>query len=407
MGADAGMVLGPDQRSVVRVVVLSDIHATDDQTVETNVARATAGDERENALSGAKVLLESEIGEADLLLCPGDLVHRGETGLMEWVWKELHAIAGDLGATLVATAGNHGMLREPEPHETPSDALRDLEPKFPYQAPQCVDAYWGHDLAIVESGDWRIVSLNSCGQHGGFNQSENDHGRLRKFCLKELEDRLGNSDAKPSVNICMTHHHPQEWSHEDDAASSHMEQGDRLIEMLDARPERWMLLHGHKHHSVLDYFGNGSSGPVRLSAGSVGASLLEDVGPDVGNQMHVVEFHIDAISKGLLLAGEVKSFDWVPGEGWELASAHKGLPRWSQFGYRRDGHELATKLLERAKAEKRRTWSWREILEMEEGCAYLSPRDREELFAGVKRLGGGIQQGSEPSEFLEVTFAWA
>jgi hypothetical protein len=406
MAAESGAVPESQTERLVRVVVLSDIHATKDEDSESNVSHETVGEKSTNALSGAQALLASDIGEADLLLCPGDLVHRGETGLMDWVWGELHAIAGNLGATLIATAGNHDMLREPKPHETPTDALRSLKPKFPHHAPNCIDAYWGQDFAIVESDHWRVVSLNSCGQHGGFNESENDHGRLRQFCLKELEERLETMGAGPAVNICMTHHHPQEWSHEKDIKSSHMEQGDRLIEMLDARPERWMLLHGHKHQSVLDYFGNGSSGSVRLSAGSVGANLLEEIGPDVSNQMHIIEFHVDAVSRGLLLAGKVRSFDWVQGEGWEVASMHGGLPQWSQFGYRRDGHELATTLRERAKAEQKRTWSWQEILSLEERCAYLSPRDRDELFAGVKRLGGGVQKGPDPEEFLEVTFEW-
>jgi hypothetical protein len=389
-------------------VVLSDIHATQDKSLESVVARDTAGDAEKNALSGAQELLKSEIGEADLLLCPGDLVDRGATDLMDWVWKELHATADALGATLVATAGNHDMLREPEPHETPSDALRDLSPKFPNDAAHCTDAYWGQDLAIVESGHWRVVSLNSCGQHGGFNESENERGRLRKFCLKELKERLDSKGVGPAINICMTHHHPQEWSHDKDTKSSHMEQGDRLIDMLDNRPERWMLLHGHKHQPMLDYFGNGSSGSVRLSAGSVGANLIEEIGPDVSNQMHIVDFDIDAINRGLLLAGKVRSYDWALDEGgWQLAATHGGLPRWSQFGYRRDGQELASKLCELAKAAQRRTWSWGEILVLDEECAYLSPRDRAELFAGIKRLGGGVQENPDPQDdFLEVTFSW-
>jgi hypothetical protein len=395
-----------EEEKVVRVVVLSDIHATKKKSSESNVSLETAGKKKENALAGARDLLAEEVGAADLLLCPGDLVHRGETDLMDWVWGELHTTASQLGATLIATAGNHDMLRAPKPDETPSDALRDLEPRFPYDTQDCADAYWGQDLAIVESDEWRVVCVNSCGQHGGFNESEKDHGRLRKHCLKALEERLEEKGAGPAVNICMTHHHPQQWSHDSEAKPSHMEEGDRLIDLLDTRPERWMLLHGHKHEPVLDYFGNGSSGSVRLSAGSVGASLLGEVGPGVGNQLHVVEFHGDAIDRGLMLAGEVKSFDWIPDRGWEPASTSGGLPPLSQFGYRRDGHELATNLRERAKKAERRTWSWEELLHLEELCAYLSPRDREELFAGVKRLGGGVQEGSDPKDFLEVTFAW-
>lgn len=390
----------------VRMVVLSDIHATEAGDPRTNVAQSTAGDAKANALSAAREMMVSEFAPADVLLCPGDLVHGGETGPMKWVWEELHATAAGLGAYLVGTAGNHDLLREPTGPQTPFDGLRRLDPEFPCDDDSSVMSYWGHDFAIVQTSSWRVVTLNSCAQHGGFDKDETEHGRLRQFCLPRLEKYLDKLGGGPRVNVCMCHHQPQEWTLKGDNRTNHMLEGDLLIELLDRRPERWLLINGHKHHPALGYFGNGSAGPVRLAAGSVGADLLGDSGVEVRNQLHVIDFHLDAEPLGLMLAGEIQCFDWEPGTGWVEPGARSGLPARPTFGYRRDGHELAVWLLGEARARDQRTWSWPEIVALEPRCAYLIPQDQEVFFDGVRSLGGGQVSAPDPHDFLEVTFQW-
>lgn len=392
----------------VRAVVLSDIHATygEEEKDDTNVALTTADNVKVNALVAAVDHLRAEVQSADLLLCPGDLVHRKDKEPMQWVWDTLHAAAADLGAVLVGAAGNHDILLEASGGEMPQTGLQALQPYFPHETESSELNYWANGCAVITTDSWRAVTLNSCHTHGGHDRSEADYGRFTERCLTKLAALLEQSPGEPAVNICMVHHHPQEWTDGSDLRVRHLQQGDKLIDLLDGRPERWMLLHGHKHHPALDYVGRGSCGPVRLSAGSVGANLLGESGTTVRNQMHVVDFDpAVAASFGLELAGQVSSFDWKSDDGWMPAAPGSGLPATTGFGFRRDGVELAHWLSSQAHEHDKRSWTLEEIEAIEPRCRYLTPRDRDEFFNAVRRLGGGVID--RPGDnFLEVTFSW-
>jgi hypothetical protein len=385
----------------IRMVVVSDIHATESGTPLTNVARSTAEEPTQNALTGARAFLPEAAAGADCIICPGDLVDKGNTGPMGWVWKELHDLAADLDAPLVATAGNHDMALKAEGAERPSTALRELEPKFPFAEQACVDTYWAHDFAIVSGESWRVLSINSSAQLGYYDLSEAHHGRFSRPCLAELPARLDVVGTGKAVNVCVVHHHPQEWTEDSDDPSSHMIEGDRLIKLLEERPERWMLVHGHMHHPRLDYVGRGSGGTVRLASGSIGANLLSHSGIQFRNQLHVIDFCPQAIELGLALAGELTSYDWEPGEGWLPPAENSGLPHVEPFGYRRDGLELAVWLAEEARSRDQRLWSWPEVVELEPRCRYLAEVDRSAFFTGVRLLDGGVVEATR-----EVTFKW-
>jgi hypothetical protein len=385
----------------IRMVVVSDIHATESGTPLTNVARSTAEHPKLNALTGAREFLPAAAPGTDCVICPGDLVDKGSTGPMGWVWKELQDLAADLDAPLVATAGNHDLSLKAEGAERPSSALRELDPKFPFAEQACVDTYWAHDFAIVSRGDWRVLSINSSAQLGYYDESEADHGRFTRPCLNELPVRLNAVGTGKAINVCVVHHHPQEWTEDSDDPSSHMIEGDRLIKLLEERPERWMLVHGHMHHPRLDYVGRGSGGTVRLASGSIGANLLSDSGIQFRNQLHVIDFHPEAIGLGLVLAGELTSYDWEPGEGWLPPAESSGLRHVEPFGYRRDGLELAVWLQGEARQREQRLWSWEEVLKLEPRCRYLADIDRKAFFGGVRLLDGGVVEATG-----EVTFKW-
>jgi hypothetical protein len=293
------------------------------------------------------------------------------------------------------------MLLKARGAERPNSALRRLDPKFPYAEQVCIDTYWAHDFAIVAEGNWRVLAVNSSAQLGFYDESETMHGRLGRVCMQELPARLDSIGMGKAINVCVVHHHPQEWTEDSDGPTSHMLEGDRLIKLLEERPERWMLIHGHMHHPRLDYIGHTSGGPVRLASGSIGANLLVESGVQFRNQLHVVDFDLGAQELGLILAGYVTSYDWEEGKGWQEPAKESGLPHVAPFGYRRDGFELAAALFREAKRIDRRTWSWNEVVEWEPRCCFLAEVDRQAFFAGVRQLNGGAQEGIE-----EVSFEW-
>jgi hypothetical protein len=392
----------PAPAARVRAVVLSDIHATvEPETGQTHVAKESAKLKDGNALTAARAYLKDELGDADLVLCPGDMVHRGDPEPMKWVWEELHGIARDLGASLIGSVGNHDLLRKPEHGKEPTEELRLLKPKFPHGDQDCRQRYWADAFGVLEGENWRVLSLNTCATHGGFDQSEAEFGRLMERSHLEMQEYFASCPAGPAVNICMCHHHPQEWSHGGERETKHLLGGDQLIDLLDSRQERWMLLHGHKHYPALGYFGHSTHGPVRLAAASLGINLMSDTGVEVRNQMHVIDFDLTARERlGLPMAGEIRSSTW-DGAGWRPADSG-GLPALAGFGYRRDGAELAHELRRRASELGKGVWSWEQLeSDLDPRVRYLTPIDREALLQGVRALGGGI--ADDEHGFLEVT----
>jgi Calcineurin-like phosphoesterase len=391
--------IAEDQR--VRMVVISDIHATESGNPLTNVAESTESDPSQNALIAACELIHREAADADCIICPGDLVNEGETAPMGWVWRKLQELSQGIDAPLVATVGNHDVALKATGAERPNSALRDLDPRFPYPEQTCLDTYWAHDFAVVSQADWRVLAVNSSAQLGFYDESERDHGRLGRHCMRELPKRLDEIGAGKPINVCIVHHHPQEWTEDSDRPTSHMTEGDRLIELLEGRPERWMMIHGHMHHPRLDYIGYGSGGTVRLASGSIGANLLSESGVQVRNQIHIVDFDLGARDLGLVIAGEVRSFDWEPGQGWLEPGPQSGLADREPFGYRRDGLELAAWLHGVGRERDQRSWKWEEVVAIEPRCRYLAGIDRRAFHAGIRGLKGGVVEERE-----EVTFQW-
>lgn len=391
-----------NQVDVVQVAVISDIHATECGDPRTNVA-ASESDADANALIGARGLLARVFPEADLLLCPGDLVHKGDTSPAAWVWERLAEIAGDLGALRIGATGNHDLAREPPPGQAPNTALKRLRPRFPVADTAQFNSYWTNDFGIVEGAAWRVISMNTCGLHP-YAWDEREHGSFQPETLGELEAALNALGEGPAVNICMVHHHPVEWTHGAEREAGHLLRGDRLIELLAGRPERWILVNGHKHHSRLGYLGDSSNGPIWVSAGSIGADLLGDTGTTVRNQMHVVDVLTDAPSAvALRTAGEVYSFDWEPGRGWEEATLRSGLPARCAFGYRRDSWDLVEELRAELSRRSRTSILWLDVLTWDPRWHFLTPADRTAVFEAVRAAGGGVAGNPDQPSTLEIT----
>ncbi len=142
-----------------------------------------------------------------------------------------------------------------------------------------------------------------------------------------------------------------------------------------------------------------------LAAASVGINLLPDTGVEVRNQMHVIDFAVaESARLGLATAGEIRSYTWDGSGEWAPATSDGGLASVVGFGYRRDGHDLAHDLRDRAQAAGRGVYGWAELVDqLEPRARYLSPLDRAGLLRAVVEMGGGVHEDEEEG-FLEVTF---
>ncbi len=186
---------GVERGTVIRAVVLSDIHAAVERgSGETHVAQHA----HDNALTAARPYLADRVRRANMVLCPGDLIHRGQPEPMEWVWRELHGVAGDLGATLIGSVGNHDLLQKPTGGQEPEQTLRALAPPFPNADDGCVTSYWAHHYGVVQTDTWRVISLNTCCLHGGFDPDEAQHGRLMPYSLPRVKEFLKSTDSHPT-----------------------------------------------------------------------------------------------------------------------------------------------------------------------------------------------------------------
>lgn len=389
-----------DGGPIVRMFVVSDLHAVSApaRLHDSGVRSFDVGEPKTNALDAVRAVVADEELRADVLLCPGDLADANVGGpdipALGWAWQQLADLADDLGARLVATAGNHDIKRAAA--DAPADAdhdpnafLRSLTPPFPALDDRLADAYFDEDFAVVAGAHWQIVTLNTCAEHG----IDHERGSVRVETIDALQRVLERRPPVP-VNVLLCHHHPVQWTHLNRSDRDHMRLGEHLLRMLDVRARgRWLLVHGHRHIPTVGYAGESSSGPVRFSAGSLGCSLLPEIGTAARNQFYMLTFDVDEMDAlDLVGAGRFRAWDWIPTVGARPATRPElsGLPHRGGFGFRRDGHELAS--LCRALAARRSSdrLSWAELVDHQPRLRYLAPVDLIAMANDIELDGGRV-----------------
>jgi predicted phosphodiesterase len=389
---------------VITMAVISDIHAVADpaNAHDSHVQLATRGDPSTNPLTALKGLVATTDLKADVLLMPGDVCNKADADALRYAWSEIEVLAGELGvAQLIATAGNHDMDSRANAGYDARGAMLELTPLFPVADETLADQYWARNITVVSDSDWRVVVLNSSAYHGY--GEEWRHGRIADSTLRRLE-AFAAADNKP-VNVLLCHHHPQPWTHLALGDRSQMEGGDQLVELLDRADDlHWVMVHGHKHFPALGYLGASTSGPVRFSAGSVGAVLYPQLSTAVANQFYMLEFDPDqAQTLGLAVAGRFRAWDWVAGSGWLPAGPRSGLPAEGGFGYRRDGRALAAEFAALAIRKGARTLRWGEVVTELPQFAYVTPGDLSMFEAAIVGQHGGSVVPTAQGTILEVS----
>lgn len=340
----------------------------------------------------------------DWILCPGDLSHQADIAAQAVAWEYLEKIRGELGAELlIGTTGNHDLdSRRSMPDFDPKSALQQLAPCFPISLP-CFqpddkvykDRFWSNNFVIVpfDEFDCTLLIVNSCAFHGYSSDAKkpaNEHlrGKLSPLTLSAI--KRATSATKTRLNILLVHHHPIKLPYVDEG-NSIIIGADKLLDNLKESGKQWLVVHGHEHFPHLSYADSNSLSPVILSAGSVAAKTWRVRGVHSRNQIHHVSIPLSEIEpSGVQIFGQVKSWTWSFGSGWQEATRDGGIPYQCGFGYRFDVVDMRDKLVAMTRQASPNLLPWSDIEAKYPKLTYLIPEDRSTLISLVKAQGVGI-----------------
>lgn len=382
--------MSPAAPTPVRLAVMSDIHATDQGAGV--VARATANDAEVNALTALREKAQTEKFRADLLVCPGDLTDKADPAALAYCWEQLHAIANELGASVIATAGNHDL--DSKHHHTPHDtlkALKELKPLFPIDDWDRANEYFARQMTSVTLDGTRAIILDTCHFHQAGDPAEHDRGRVERRTVELVEEQLA-VDEPGLLHLLLCHHQPLRWNPEPFPADpkeidrTETRGGTYLVEALErAAHQSWLLIHGHRHTPAVGYMGNTTGGPVRFAAGSFGGVSPAHT-PGIPNQFYLLDVWPDgSCGSALSIAGRFRAWDWVA-EGWTPARRESGIPGMGGFGYRANGRDLASWALELGQ----RHLNWDDLVKQDPKLEYLAPCDMFAFERSLDRGGHGV-----------------
>lgn len=367
-------------KELLRVAIMSDLHAfttADPQRPAPSFLQVNGNHNNpaESPIKSLELLIKTERLSADILLCPGDICDKADSQALEWGWQRIREIGALLKVSqVVGTVGNHDVDSR---HGFGVDALAALKQLHAYPTSDRATAnqYWARYFTLLDgigqTGDARIVTLNSSAHHGGV-EIEHNHGRVLEQTLRELEDELRQYPRR-AVNVLVCHHHPHQHSEILLGAEDFMKCGQQLLDLLDrADLGSWMLIHGHKHHPKITYAAGSSCSPVVLAAGSLAAVLFPQLSTRTRNQFHIASLDVDRC-RDHGMSGWVESWSYHWGLGWKRPDGSRsGLPHTAGFGYRGNLRTLAAQVASRATGI---MTDWQEILSDVEDLRFVLPQD--------------------------------
>lgn len=373
--------------SILKLVVISDMHAWDEENKKEVGSWLKMGQPEnipnQHPIIGLLDLIKKEDIKADYLLCCGDLADKANPKALIYAWEQVVKLKKAISAKQVfATSGNHDVDSRYKYNDYDAKGtLQSLVPLFPIEIEPLNDKYWAKNYVIIDNHNCRFVILNSSAYHGQVSNKtppEYLHGRVSKRTILSLEQDLKLKETSEIVNILLCHHHPHKHNDIELDDYSEMKEGSRLLELLGCgKYGRWVIIHGHKHHPRLCYAAGGSSAPIIFSAGSLCAKLYSEQQAHARNQFYVIEFPYGNFSNlGLEIAGRFKSWDWIPGDGWQVADNRSGLPGLGGFGYRTEISIVAERIYELLVQNDKPFCEWEYILGKIPQLDFLFPKDK-------------------------------
>lgn len=323
-------------------LIVSDIHACDDDPSSSSTASYVssmrgASYGHKDPFAELEQLVTAASLKPDYLLCPGDITNKSNSNAFTYAWQRLDNLAKKIGAKLVATVGNHDVdSRYTSNKLDPCGFAKTLEPSIPFADRQHYLEFWAENFTLIQEDGCNILAVNTAAFHGIGDdaKSELQHGRISEYTNLLIEEQLNNAQ-EVAVNIALCHHHAVKEAQGDLNLLGHTRGADRLVQILDASPKPWLIVHGHIHSSDIYNAPGGFNAPTILACASFSAQVNADAQNKHPNQVHYLVVEPSAAA-GLSMqnAGTVRSWTWLPGVGWSPSKGKPGLGHLAGFGHR-------------------------------------------------------------------------
>lgn len=383
------------------IFICGDFHAYDGGVVKKNPPSwfdvRNFGDPATCPIAQLVEFVKREPVRADIAVNCGDLGDKANPSATAIAWNAFQKLGDALEAPVrLATAGNHDVDSRFAADYDAKGCVQSLDPLFPYADDAKFDHYWSRHFFILQTTDYRIVSLNSSAYHGY--KEEYEHGRVSTRTLARLTAAITQGGTCP-VNILVCHHPPQHQSEAGQGEMDNMNGGADLIEALASDPaNQWLIIHGHKHYPKLQYARGTGDAPVILSAGSISAIPYPLYGKDAKNQVHLLCIDLEE-SKKSGMRGIVKTYDWTIAGKWRNSSRDGGLPAQCGFGNRRTSLENA-KLLNASISDRA---SWSDILARRPEIRFIPGNALDKVFSLLETQFAIVTSFDRAGQPIELT----
>jgi len=395
--------------SPLRVLILSDLHFCKEEHEDASwLVHDNTG---EIPIWSQLVELLTNVEEKiDLIICPGDITTRACPDSLSVAWEHLNELRKKLNIPVLAVAtGNHDVEsrtkfidkaeRRIETYCDLTENLKLLSPPYPLSLSEHLDDYitqsrvnyFGSDFIIHETDEYRLLIFNSCTRHRD-DSLEFNRGSFSKAAALWLENEFIKIDFKNKhkVNILVCHHHP--IKHIDQYGQfDEMYDGSILMDLLN-RYGDWVVIHGHKHHARLVYFGPGNKRTPIFSAGTFSAHT-KTIGAEFNNQFYIM--NIESIPRRPPM-GRLEAWNWFQSEGWiQARRLENRVFTGIGFGFHGSIVDLAEEIYRKLPLLK--SIKWEELNDEFPNLKYLVPSDYDELIDQLDALNVKVDKSSMES----------
>jgi hypothetical protein len=382
------------------LAVISDLHchhSTQDGPAKTILVT----DAKKNPISQHPVealrelVIQSGI-KADALIVTGDLTNAVDVQGMLSAWDFIKDIASFLHVSvIVPTIGNHDIIFK-ERVSDPCILLKDYltNPQFPTDNKGLNDCFWSNGYFIIESKDWRILSINST--LGYLDDKSIKRGLISTTHISEIKSAIKKLDKK-LFQVAICHHHPILHENLGLGTDDVMENGGLLTDALSDLNFS-LLIHGHKHHPRLKYDVCSKMLPI-FASGSFSAILTNGLASRTRNLFHIITLSQSQLGSGVV--GRIKTWQFQQGNGWKPATNDScDFPFETGFGCNVSETDIAEKICAIYKKSGQPLCKWSEICDKLPDVNYLIPSQ----FCRIKSilLESNIMMLPSPPDLPEI-----